>query len=300
MHIDSFNVKLKTLGGKQFWTDIRNSGGWRIQKNAVTGHFRLIDEKNYRHCWGSEPECHSFLDRKIETGDVVLLTGRVVVVLHGLIRASDSMRRLGRYLEEHSTLTAVDFEYASTRRPISQHAKALKSVIDQLGPDVTEINFVGHSMGNIVVRRFLQDLTTGSVAEDRFGRMVMLGPPNQGSKIARVLSGRLIFKWIAGPAGLELGVNWPELEPTLAAPEFEFGIIAGGQQDHKRFSNFLLTGPDDFTVSVEETQLAGATDCLVRPLLHSTMMRNQVTLEATLQFLEHGYFVSELERKPLA
>ena len=202
--------------------------------------------------------------------------------------------------DRHSTLTAVDFEYASTRRPISQHAKALKSVIDQLGPDVTEINFVGHSMGNIVVRRFLQDLTTGGVAEDRFGRMVMLGPPNQGSKIARVLSGRLIFKWIAGPAGLELGVNWPELEPTLAAPEFEFGIIAGGQQDHKRFSNFLLTGPDDFTVSVEETQLAGATDCLVRPLLHSTMMRNQVTLEATLQFLEHGYFVSELERKPLA
>lgn len=300
MHIDSFNVKLKTLGGKQFWTDIRNCGGWRIQENAVTGHFRLIDSKNYRHCWGSADECHEFLERKIEAGEAAYPTGRVVIVLHGLIRATGSMQSLGRYLDDRTTLTALDFEYASTRRPIAEHAAALKSVVDQIGSDVTEINFVGHSMGNIVVRRYLHDVKSATGSSDpRFKRMVMIGPPNQGSKIARLLSRRLLFKWIAGVAGQELGAKWDELEPVLAKPEFEFGIIAGGQNNHKRFSNFLLPGQDDFTVSVEETKLSGATDFLVRPLLHSIMMRHPETLEATLNYLEHGYFVSSESRQTL-
>ena len=170
MHIDSFNVKIKTLGGKQFWTDIRNCGGWRIQRNAVSGHFRLIDQKNYRHCWGNEEQCHAFLDNKIDSGEARPATGRVVIVLHGLIRATGSMHQLGRYIDERSTMTALDFEYASTRQPISDHATALKAMIDRLGDEVTEINFVGHSMGNIVVRRFLADLDSADPVHRKFKR----------------------------------------------------------------------------------------------------------------------------------
>ena len=299
MHIDSLKVKLKTLGGKQFWTDIRNCGGWRIQENAVTGHFRLIDPDNYRFCWGSALDCHTFLDSKIESGKAVYPAGRVVVVLHGLIRATASMQRLGRFLGENSTLTPVDFEYASTRRAIADHAQALKRVMDGLGPEITEINFVGHSMGNIVVRRYLHDLRVAGIQEHRFKRMVMIGPPNQGSKMARLLSRRLLFKWIAGVSGIELGEGWNKIEPSLATPDFEFGIIAGGQTHPNRFSNFLLPGQDDFTVSVEETKLVGATDFLVRPLLHATMMRHPETLNATLNFLEHGYFVAEDSKQPI-
>ena len=299
MHIDSLNVKLKTLGGKQFWTDIRNCGGWRIQENAVSGHFRLIDPKNYRYCWGSESDCHTLLDAKIQSKEAVYPMGRVVIVLHGLIRATASMQRLGHFLDDRSTMTAVDFEYASTRRPIADHAQALKRVMDGLGPDVTELNFVGHSMGNIVVRHYLHDLQVAGVEETRFKRMVMIGPPNQGSRMARLLSRRLLFKWIAGVSGIELGEGWNEIEPSLATPEFEFGIIAGGQTNPQWFSNFLLPGQDDFTVSVEETKLVGASDFLVRPLLHATMMRHPLTLESTLNFLEHGYFIAEDSKQPI-
>ena len=292
-------MKLKTLGGKQFWTDIRNCGGWRIQENSVSGHFRLIDPANRRYVWGRFEECKRQLDQKIESNEAIYPSGRIVVVLHGLIRATGSMRRLARYLDNQSSLTAVDFEYASTRRPIADHAKALKSVIDHLGDSVTEINFVGHSMGNIVVRHYLQDLKSEEDTDHRFKRMVMIGPPNQGSKVARVLSRFFLFRWVTGPSGQELGIGWPEFKSSLAIPDFEFGIIAGGQKNPDRFSNFLLPGPDDFTVSVEETQLAGARDFLVRPLLHATMMRNADTLKATLHFLENGCFTAEDSRQPL-
>ena len=292
-------IPLKTLGGKQFWTDDYHCGGWRIQQNVISETFRLLDPENKQHGSGAREDCLSKLEEFKRAGRIQPISGRVVVVLHGLIRTTDSMRMLGQYLQENGDFTAVDFEYASTRRPMADHAAALARVIDSLGDSVTEINFVGHSMGNIVVRHYLADLAEQGGVEKRFGRMVMIGPPNQGSKMARVLRWSLLFNVVAGSAGTQLGIGWPKLEPQLATPSFEFGIIAGGQADGKKFSNLLLEGKDDFTVSLDEARLNGATDFLVEPLFHSTMMRQPVTLESTLRFLNHGYFVSAQERNPI-
>ena len=151
-----------------------------------------------------------------------------------------------------------------------------RQVIDNLGSDVTEINFVGHSLGNIVVRRYLGDQANSRQQVDpRIERMVMLGPPNQGSRMARLLRSSLSFKVLAGVSGGELSNAWEQLEPTLATPEFEFAIIAGGQVGQSKLNNILLTGKDDFTVSVEETKLLGASDFQIRPLIHTTMMKDK-------------------------
>ena len=295
----SLGFKWKTLGGKQFWTDQHHCGGWRIQKNAVTGHCRLLDAENRRHLSGSAEACHSELNQLVANGSVRQIEGRAVIVLHGLIRTTNSMRMLGRFLADNSDLTSVDFEYASTRQSVAHHANALAQVIESFGDGVSEINFVAHSMGNIVVRHYLADQLAAGKQEPRFKRMVMIGPPNQGSKFAKVLHRTVLFTWIAGAAGTELGERWDELEPRLAIPNFEFGIIAGGQSDKQKLSNFVLDGKDDFTVSVDEAKLSGATDFLIRPLFHGNMMRKQMTLDATLCFLENGYFESLETRNPI-
>lgn len=296
---NSPEFKWKTLGGKQFWNDQHHCGGWRIQKNAVSGRFRLLDPDNRLAMSDSEEACHAELDKLIANGDAIQLQGRVVIVLHGLIRTTNSMRKLGRFLADNSDLSAVDFEYASTRKPVAYHAQSLAKVIESFGDQVSEISFVGHSLGNIVVRHFLGDQKLAGNQDPRLHRMVMIGPPNQGSKFARVLRKSFLFNLIAGTAGAELGYRWNELEPRLATPPFEFGIIAGGQSDRQVLNNFMLNGKDDFTVSVEETKLSGATDLLVRPLLHSNMMRKQVVLDATLCYLENGYFTAPDERNPI-
>ena len=129
--------------------------------------------------------------------------------------------------------------------------------------------------------------------------MVMIGPPNQGSQLAKLVGRTIPFRIATGQSGSQLAGEWEEFQSRLATPNFEFGIIAGGQDSKMRLANFLLDGKDDLIVRVSETKLPGAHDFVVRPLLHSTMMKNPQTLEMTLRFLQHGHFVSEENRTPL-
>ncbi len=296
-----FNLKLKTLGGQQFWTDVVYVGGWKLQRNEMDKHFRLIDPKSYRHAWGSYEGCKNVLDRKIAEGEATQIKGEVVILLHGLMRSRRSLNKLAKYLQVEGGFKVIPFEYASSRADIASHAKALHSVLEGLGPDVTKIHFVGHSLGNIVVRHLLGDIKNdddGSKLNARFGRMVMMGPPNQGSRMARVLKNSLTFTALSGVSGVQLSTTWGLVEPQLATPEFDFGIIAGGQEN-SRWSNFVLKGPDDYSVSLDETKLVGARDLMVKPLVHSTMMNQPEVIEATLKFLKTGYFVSEESRQPI-
>ena len=297
-----WNLKTKTLGGQQFWTDVRHVSGWRVQQNAVTSHFRLIDDRDYRHAWGNFAHCQEELNQRIADGSVKPNQGKVVILLHGLIRTHRSMATLAKFIDDNSQYQTILFEYASSRKLVADHAQALRSVIDQLGPDVTEINFVGHSLGNIVLRHYLQATTdpkSGLQGDQRIRRTVMIGPPNQGSRMARLLKASLLFKAIGGASGAQLSIGWEQLEAELATPKHEFGIISGGQADDQRISNFVLSGKDDFTVSVDETKLVGAKDHLIRPLLHGTMMNQPIVMESTLRFLQNGYFISEQEMHPI-
>jgi pimeloyl-ACP methyl ester carboxylesterase len=294
------NWELPTAGGKQFWTDLRCVGGWRIQQNSETGHCRLLDQDNVRQTWGSLNNCQSKLDGSIRTKKVKPLQGPVVILIHGLVRSSASMQTMETFLQQQGYST-INFRYASSRKSIAQHAIALRSVIDGLGPETTDIYLVGHSLGNIVTRRYFYDTrnpASGAMGDSRIRRMVMLGPPNQGSLAARLFKKSLLFHTFAGVSGSELSSDWEQVKPKLATPPIEFGIIAGGQDDEK-FSNMALPGKDDFTVSVNETKLAGATDFLVRPLVHGTMMNQPLVLNATASFFRNGYFVSAAERTPL-
>ena len=294
------NLKLKTMGGRQFWTDVIHISDWRIQRNAMTGHHRLIDPDDIRHGWGTLQQCKQILDDRVHKGSLAPNSGKVVLVLHGLMRSSQSMEPMVQHLREEGGYQLINMQYASSRNVVARHASDLAGLISNLGPDVTEINFVAHSMGNIVIRHYLKDLEVrGDVVDGRFHRMVMIGPPNQGSKMAHVLRNSILFKSLAGLPGSQLGEKWSELQPHLATPAFEFGIIAGGQTDSQKLNNFVLNGPDDFTVALEETRLAGAQDWLVRPLVHTTMMKNELTLQATLRFLQHGFFVSSDDMNPI-
>ena len=298
----TFNIEARTLGGKQYWTDIRIQGGWRIQQNSETGHFRLLDSVNVRKTWGSQAACEHALNQRIADGEVQPYRGKLVILLHGLLRSSESMTPLAESLRQHGFQT-INFRYASSRSSLQNHASALRNVVDMLGDGVKEINFVGHSLGNIVVRGYVGqvDQTTGQTlpVDPRIKRMVMIGPPNQGSQMACVVQNTLAFRLAAGKCGQQLSRGWDELEKEIGVPKFAFGIIAGGQPDELSVSNALVPGKDDFTVSVEEAKLAGATDFVVAPLFHSTMMFNEDTIEWTQNFLEHGYFKSAQDRQPL-
>ena len=214
-----------------------------------------------------------------------------MIYLHGIGRTSRSMRPI---LEAMPTdgFVHVPFEYPSTRVPIEQAAGYLHSLIESL-TDVSKISFVVHSMGGLVVRCYLKDH-----CDPRIHRMVMLGTPNSGAELADMLKRNMLFQTVYGPAGQELVTDPNGTIGSLPTPTFEFGVIAGGKGDERGF-NPLLPGDDDGTVTIASTRLAGASDFLRIPKIHTFLMSDETAIAAVKYFLEHGRFSMERDPAPI-
>jgi pimeloyl-ACP methyl ester carboxylesterase len=301
LEIPIVSLEGPTFGGKQLWTDELIFHAWRIQRHTWTGHYRLLDDQDYRRAWGSFEHCNAELETLKQELNLPPMRGKVVVALHGLLRTRQSMQGICDYFHEHGDYTIVNFSYASTRNELDQHARSFASVMRHLGPKVTEINLVAHSLGNLVIRHYLGDETNpaeGKRPDPRIHRIVMLAPPNNGAEFARKFADNRIFQTIWGKTGLELANDWETLEPRLAIPNCEFAVIAGGRGESSR-SNPLLTGDDDFIVSVEETRLPGARDFILLPVIHSSIMDDERVRECALRFFWHGCLVAEDQRQPI-
>jgi pimeloyl-ACP methyl ester carboxylesterase len=297
----NFNAVTPTLGGRQFWADEFFFHQWHIQRNAFTGHCRLLDGSNLRHAWGSFDECKNKLAEIKRDRGLPPMRGPGVVVLHGLFRSAASMSHMSRFLRDQGGYSVFSMNYPTTRGGVDEHARSLKKVIDSL-EGIDEIYFVAHSLGNLVIRHYLGDYMrpeAGLVPDARIRRIVMLGPPNQGAQMAEALGQYRLFHYVAGASATQLGRDWEQLEARLVTPECPFGILAGGRGTAKGY-NPLLGRDNDLVVSVESTRLAGAADYAVLPVLHTLMMDDRKVQEYTLRFLQHGHFISESERKPIA
>lgn len=294
------NVATATLGGTQFWSDELVFHDWRIQRHVTTSHCRLLDDRNVRRAWGSFEQCQARLEELKRELDLPPLKGQAVVTLHGIIRSRSVMEGLGDYLEDEGDFTVLNVSYASTRRTLDEHAASLACVLENL-EGVEEVHFVCHSLGNLVLRRYLGEAdaeTPQWQVDSRIERIVMLAPPNQGAKLAEKFKNNKLVGLIWGPCCKQLANDWPALEKQLAIPTQEFGIIAGGQGDEDG-ANPLVEGDDDLVLSIEETRLPGARDFSIVNRLHGQLMDDEQVREQTLTFLNHGYFVSQADRKPI-
>jgi hypothetical protein len=122
----------------------------------------------------------------------------------------------------------------------------------------------------------------------------MIAPPNQGAQLAKLMENNVLFGMVAGESGKQLAA-FGKIEPRLAIPACQFGIIAGGGGSR----NPLLSGDDDLMVSIEETKLPGARDFTVVDSGHRAIVKNKQVIELTTRFLLQGHFYSESRRQPL-
>ncbi len=211
---------------------------------------------------------------------------RCVVLLHGLARTETSFALMEAALEAEGW-RVVRPGYPSTEAPIEELTR--RTLPDAVAACGTEkVDFVTHSMGGILLRQWVAD-----VGPERVGRVVMLGPPNGGSEIVDELRDVVVFDWINGPAGLQMGTGPGSLPLGLPPANFELGVIAGTQSLNPYFSS-LLPGQDDGKVSVASTRLAGMKSHLTLPVTHTFMMNNPRVITQTINFLRNGRFDPEL------
>lgn len=281
---------IKTLGGPVAWTDLVIHGEWRIQKHSILGHHRLLDPKQRRRAVGSLDHCFQELELRRFRGEIAPMSSHVVILLHGLAGTRGIMDGLGDHLQENG-YDVINFGYVSTKGTIQEQTVALESVVRNL-QGVQEVSFVGHSLGNILVRHMLYRFEVmGNPPPIAFRRMVMISPPNHGADIAGTIGQIKLVKLVVGEVADQFAPNkgWPQMERQLATPMFEFGIIAGGRGNDTGFLP-RVPGDDDGLISLQTQMLDGASDFVQVGGLHQLMPRYQRTRDATLSFLNSGHF----------
>ncbi len=214
----------------------------------------------------------------------------MVVYVHGLWlngwEAGFLRHRLSRQL---GCATRV-FPYPSVTADLATNARALAAFLARISVDT--LHLVGHSMGGLVILECLENVLRTPAVEPRDrplppGRIVLLASPVQGSRAAQRLA-----RWPFGRRIMGLTAGEVLLEPRARqwSGSRDLGVIAG---DRPLGSGHLLGqfhAPNDGTVLVEETRLAGAREHRQLRVSHSGMMLSAEVARQTAAFLRDGRF----------
>jgi len=208
-----------------------------------------------------------------------------VILLHGLARSASSMEKLQEKLE-HADYRVVNVDYESRKHSVATLAElAVGEGLQQCRTQKEQqVSFVTHSLGGILVRLYLNNHKVPELH-----RVVMLGPPNQGSEVVDTLRNMPGFEAFNGPAGMQLGTSSADIPRKLGPVDFELGVIAGTQSINLILSMYL-PGTDDGKVTVESAQVEGMKDFIALQVTHPMMMKNATVIAQTLHFLKLGKF----------
>jgi pimeloyl-ACP methyl ester carboxylesterase len=205
----------------------------------------------------------------------------LTVLVHGLWVHGVLMQAQRRALQR-SGFEAVCYSYPTVRLTLTENAARLARFARSFG--ATTIHWVGHSLGGLVIVRML-DMEKDMAP----GRVVLEGVPYRGSAAGRTLAasalgaralGRSMKEWLEthppGPCGREVAV----IAGTL-------GLGLG------RLITRALPVPNDGTVAVEETEVPAATDRIVLPVSHMSMLVSPAVARQICAFLREGRFQRE-------
>jgi pimeloyl-ACP methyl ester carboxylesterase len=202
-----------------------------------------------------------------------------IVLVHGLWSvAGVDMLTLKKRLS-NAGYECYLFNYHVWGKPPAKIAVKLHEFIGEI--DAPVVHVVAHSFGGIVTLHLFDQFPF-----NKKGRIVLLASPVNGSAVAKRIRANPMTRWMLGQShvnGLSGDVpewkGWQDVGVIAGNIPIGMGLVAGGPDL-----------PHDGTVSVEETQLKGATDAIIVRESHlSILMSAQVAKQVTI-FLRTGKF----------
>lgn len=206
-----------------------------------------------------------------------------IVLVHGLWSVgSVDLLKLRKHFKK-SGYECHMFNYHVWGKPPADIAVKLHEFIEKI--DAPTVHIVAHSFGGIVTMH-LFDQFPFVKGVNKNGRIVLLGSPVNGSVVGKRMSSNPMTRWMLGQShvnGLSGDVpewkGWQDIGVIAGDIPIGMGLIAGGP-----------SLPHDGTVSVEETELKGATDSIVMRVSHSGMLMSSQVAAQVVIFLQTGKF----------
>lgn len=145
-----------------------------------------------------------------------------------------------------------------------------------------EVHVVGHSLGGVVAYE-----TLAAHPGLPPGRAVLMGAPLRGSRAARAVAHRWYGPPLLGPLALDELAR--ERDSRWSGPR-QLGVIAGTRAAGLGRVFADLPEPNDGTVCVVETELAGASGHTIFDVTHTGMLFSSQVAAAVTGFLREGRF----------
>jgi len=206
------------------------------------------------------------------------VSGEVVLLLHGAWMNRWVMGYLAHALRGEGFAVQA-LSYRTMRGTLAEHLARVAERIAAL--EAPRVHLVGHSLGGVIVLRYLQ-----RAADKRVRRAVLLGAPVAGCRAAADLAQRAGGELLLGAS---LGV-WREPVDVSVDPRFEIGAIAGTVAFGLGRMVTRLPKPNDGVVCVDETNFPALRDHLALPVGHTVMLASPRVARQTAAFLRTGAF----------
>jgi len=206
--------------------------------------------------------------------------GEAVVYVHGLWMSGGESLLLRRRLSREFGMDVHPFRYATASSTMTEITSRLQSFVR--GLEASRLHFVGHSLGGLVIYRFLE-----RYPKQPPGRVVFLGTPSVASRAA-VQAAHI--RLVASAMGRSVQDELLRPRDRRWKTDRELGIIAGTKA--LGVGQFLARFDEDCdgTIGVSETQLPGATDHITLPVSHLGMLVSSRVAKETGAFLQDGRF----------
>jgi triacylglycerol esterase/lipase EstA (alpha/beta hydrolase family) len=209
----------------------------------------------------------------------------LVVLAHGLGRSDGAMWRFAQRLE-NAGYKVCRLDYATIGESIDDVLAETTKQIDDCILHAPKVHFVGHSLGGLVIRAYLQNNQL-QLEKINIAEVVLIGTPNKGSELADHFSDSWLME-VGGGISRALVTGSSSLGNNLDETDVNVGIIAGTKSSSLTSDKF--DGPNDGLVSVESTKLNNMSDFITIDVSHSMMRYNLGVAEQTIHFLQNGTF----------
>lgn len=193
---------------------------------------------------------------------------RRLLLVHGLHNARWWLVPLTARLRSQG-FEPESFGYASV---VGGPEPAVRALVERLR-DAPVDGVVGHSLGGLIALEALRQAPDAAVS-----RVVCLGSPLRGSRIARAVAARAWTRPLLGRSATLLQAGLASWEGPAA-----LGVVAGdvAQGMGRLFARF--DGASDGTVALEETRLPGLADHCVVHCSHAGLGEHLGHLDPRLQ-----------------